>query len=184
MAIHLELLRSFDPPSLQALPLTDKRSSLQLKSHRAQREDAAGDQAGDRNSLTLGAEVQPPHAPPTTDHPPSQGTGGAVPHLLGLIQGTPLPPKHAHKQAVRLLHVNPCFCEALSPTTPHLNGTGSCCMAFLNIHARFGEAFNLQKPSLPLHAQVSITSTEATQSLFFPKESMASDQCMICTVQA
>lgn len=47
VAIHLELLRSFDPPSLQALPLPDKNSALQLKSLCVQREDGAGGQAGD-----------------------------------------------------------------------------------------------------------------------------------------
>lgn len=47
VAIHLELLRSFDPPSLQALPLPDKNSALQLKSFCVQQEDGAGGQAGD-----------------------------------------------------------------------------------------------------------------------------------------
>lgn len=79
VAIHLELLRSFDPPSLQALPLPDKNSALQLKSFCVQREDGAGGQAGDLwlSPTTPVATPAPPHQPP---HPPHR----TFPHLLGL----------------------------------------------------------------------------------------------------
>lgn len=99
VAIHLELLRSFDPPSLQALPLPDKNSALQLKSVRVQWEDCAGGQAGDLwlSPTTPVATPTPPYQPP---HPPHR----TVPHLLGLIWGAPLPLK---PMQVCFLHLKP-----------------------------------------------------------------------------
>lgn len=75
-------------------------------------------------------------------------------------------PKQAHKLAVSFLCATPWLCEALrSLPTPCLNGTRSCCIGAPG-HVCFGDALSLQRPSLPLHAQVYITSIQEFQRFF------------------
>lgn len=82
VAIHLELLRSFDPPFLQVLLIRD-RSSSQLKSP-CPAGGCCWGQAGDRQHSfpTPRGEVQLPPPPHRTHHSPSWGRWGSIPPQL------------------------------------------------------------------------------------------------------
>lgn len=80
VAIHLELLRSFDPLFLPARFLRDKKV-LCSWNPRVGQEDAAGDQAGDGQQgfpMPKG-QVQVSHPPHRNDHTPSWGSQGSIP---------------------------------------------------------------------------------------------------------
>lgn len=150
VAIHLELLRSFDPPFLQVL-LIDRRSSLQLTFPCPAGGCCWG--PGWRQAAQLphanrrGPASPPPHR---THHSPSWGRWGSIPPAVS---------KQAHKVAVCFLCTIPCLwgSRGVSPLCVSMGHT-AVAWVLLDTYACFEEPPNLQKPSLPLHTQVSITS--------------------------
>lgn len=170
VAIHLELLRSFDPPFLQALFLRDKKSSLQLKS-----------------PCLAGGCCWRPGWRWAARFPHAKGTGPAVSStpqkpprtVLGQLRVcTPTLCQSRHVSWQCFLCATPWLWE-VSPIHSSMAHT-AVAWVLLDVYACFGEALNLQKPSPPLHTQASITSIQEFQRIFFT----ASDLHMVCSVQA
>lgn len=117
---------------------------------------------------TLRGEVPPSRPPHRTDHSPSRGSPRGRLPPAGSDGGHTAPAKAQIRRqrafctparvSVRLWEVSP---------LQVLMGQAALAWVFLTTFARFGEALHLRKPSLRLHAQVSITSVQAIQNFIF-----------------